>query len=95
MTTWFVCKVKYLRIDEQGNAKQVVEPYLVDAVSFSDAEARIYKEMAQIIPGGEFTVADISRSPYEDIFYFDDTNRLYKCKITYSDLDPRTDKEKR
>ncbi len=95
MTTWFVCKVKYLKIDEQGNAKQITEPYIVDAVSFTDAESRIYKEMEQRIAGGDFTIADISRSNFEDIFYYEDSDILYKCKVTYSDLDTKNQKEKK
>lgn len=95
MTTWFVCKVKYLKIDEQGNAKQITEPYIVDAVSFTDAESRIYKEMEQRVPGGDFTIADISRSNFEDIFYYEDSDILYKCKVTYSDLDTKNQKEKK
>ncbi len=95
MTTWFVCKVKYLKIDEQGNAKQITEPYIVDAVSFTDAESRIYKEMEQRILGADFTIADISRSNFEDIFYYEDSDILYKCKVTYSDLDTKNQKEKK
>lgn len=95
MTTWFICKVKYLKIDEQGNAKQTTEPYIVDAVSFTEAESRIYKEMEERVPGAEFTIADISRSNFEDIFYYEDAQALYKCKVTYSDLDTKSQKEKK
>ncbi len=95
MTTWFICKVKYLKIDEQGNAKQITEPYIVDAVSFTEAESRIYKEMEQRVPGADFTIADISRSNFEDIFYYEDADTLYKCKVTYSDLDTQNQKEKK
>ncbi|MGB3589227.1 MAG: DUF4494 family protein, partial [Tunicatimonas sp.] len=45
MNTWFTCKIKYQKIDEKGKAKNVSEMYLVDAVSFTEAERRMYEKM--------------------------------------------------
>ena len=60
MHTWFECKIRYEKVMENGMQKKVTEPYLVDALSFTEAEARIIEEMTPFI-SGEFTVSDIKR----------------------------------
>ena len=59
MHTWFECKIRYERVMENGMNKKVTEPYLVDALSFTEAEARIIEEMTPFI-SGEFTISDIN-----------------------------------
>ena len=61
MHTWFECKIRYEKTMENGMQKKVTEPYLVDALSFTEAEARIIEEMTPFITG-EFTVSDIKRA---------------------------------
>jgi len=60
MKTWFICTIKYHKEDEQGNVRKITEPYLVDAISFTEAEARIYEELQGIVPA-EFQVLDLMR----------------------------------
>ncbi|NMA67482.1 MAG: DUF4494 domain-containing protein, partial [Clostridiaceae bacterium] len=61
MNNWFQCKVKYERNAEDGSIKKVNEAYLVDALSFTEAEERINEELKPYI-SGEFLVADIKRA---------------------------------
>lgn len=82
MKTWFVCKVKYQKQDEKGKVKNVSEQYLVDAVSFTEAESRIYEKMGELI-AGEFYVSNISKSNFTDVFYYEDAETWHKCKMTY------------
>ena len=65
MHTWFECKIRYEKTMENGMNKKVTEPYLVDALSFTEAEARIIEEMTPFI-SGEFTVSDIKRANYSE-----------------------------
>lgn len=78
-----MCKVKYQKENENGSVKNVTEPYLVDAMSFTEAEARIYEELGSIIRG-EFVVSGIAKSKIIDIFHYDDSDVWYRCKISYS-----------
>jgi hypothetical protein len=95
MHTWFECKVRYVKIDEtSGKEKKVNEPYLVDAVSFTEAESRIHKELEQMIRG-DFQVTNISKANYSDLFPFDNADRWYKCKVAYVALDETAGKEKK
>ncbi|MTI32043.1 DUF4494 domain-containing protein [Xanthovirga aplysinae] len=94
MKTWFLCKVKYLREDDKGLLKSVTEPYLVDAMSFTEAEARIYEEMSKIVRG-DFTVPNISKSNIVDIFHYEDADVWHKCKVSYVVVDDESGKEKR
>ena len=94
MSNWFECKVKYDKIMENGLPKSVSEPYLVDALSFTEAEARIIEEMKPYI-SGEFTVANIKRVKLADIFFDETGDKWYKAKLNYITLDEKSGAEKR
>jgi hypothetical protein len=94
MRTWFLCKVKYAKENEQGLLKNVSEQYLVDAVSFTEAEARIYDMLGSVIRG-DFQVTNISKSNIVDVFFYEDSDIWYKCKITYVVADADSGKEKK
>lgn len=95
MNNWFECKIKYNKIDEaSGKQKQVKEPYLVDAVSFTEAESRMMELMKDDL-GDEFLVSDLKKVNYSDIFNYDDTEQFYKCKVVFVDVDERSGREKR
>lgn len=68
MNSWFECKVKYDKEIEGGLQKSVSEPYMVDALSFTEAESRILEEMRPFI-SGEFTVANIKRVKISELFF--------------------------
>ena len=94
--TWFECKIRYEKMMDDGLQKKVTEAYVVDALSFSEAEERIIEEMSSYI-SGEFTVTDIKKAPYGEIF-FDDSktaDRWYKAKLQFITIDEKTEKEKR
>ena len=95
MHTWFECKVRYIKVDEtSGKDKKVNELYLVDALSFTEAESRLIKEMGQMIRG-DFQVTNIRMAGYSDIFPFDSGDRWYKCKVAYISVDEEAGKEKK
>ncbi|MCR5678889.1 MAG: DUF4494 domain-containing protein, partial [Prevotella sp.] len=94
--TWFECKIRYEKTMEDGLQKKVTEAYVVDALSFSEAEERIIDEMSSYI-SGEFNVTDIKTAAYGEIF-FDDSDladRWYKAKLQFITIDEKTEKEKR
>jgi len=94
--TWFECKVRYEKVMENGLQKKVTEQYVVDALSFSEAEQRIIEEMSAYI-SGEFEVTDVKKAQYKEVF-FDDaemSDRYYKAKLMFITIDEKTDKEKR
>jgi hypothetical protein len=82
MNSWFTVKVKYTKQLENGTFKRVSEPYLLAAMTFTDAEARIYEELGTVIKG-EFNVVGITRTELHDIFAYDDADVWYKVKVTY------------
>lgn len=94
MNSYYTVKVKYIKQMEDGALKRVTEPYLLDAVSFTDAEARIYKELGQMIRG-EFLVTGVAKTDYADIFHYEDYDTWYKCKVTYVSVDADSGKEKK
>ncbi len=94
MNSWFTVKVKYTKQLENGTFKRVSEPYLLAAMTFTDAEARIYEELGSVIRG-EFVVTNIARTDFHDIFYYEDSDIWYKCKITYESQDADSEKQKK
>ena len=76
--------------------KKVTEAYVVDALSFSEAEERIIEEMSSYI-SGEFNVTDIKKAAYGEIFFSDmeSADRWYKAKLQFITIDEKTEKEKR
>jgi hypothetical protein len=95
MSTWFECKVKYTKIDEAtGKEKKVTEPYLLDAVSFTDAEKRIYKEMETYV-SGEFFVTNIKVVNFSELLPNEQGDRWFKCKLTYVSIDEEAGKERK
>ncbi len=93
---WFECKIAYEKVMEDGLQKKVTESYVVDAMSFTEAEKRIMEEMSSYI-SGEFTVKDIKIAPYKEIFFSDEemADRWYKAKLEFITIDEKTEKEKR
>ncbi|HAN77504.1 MAG TPA: phage tail protein [Bacteroidales bacterium] len=93
MKTWFECKARYDKEQENGNIKTVNELYMIDAVTFTDSEERINKELSEYI-SGEFSISKISRSRITEII--DDYNGewWYKLKVGFKDIDQKSGKEK-
>ena len=91
---WFECKVSYEKMMENGIQKKVTEPYLVDALSFTEAEARIIEEMKPFI-SGEFMVTDIKRARIAELFTNETGDRYFKFKVFFITLDEKSGAEKK
>jgi len=96
MHTWFECKIRYDKTMENGLNKKVTEPYLVDALSFTEAEGRIIEEMKPFI-SGEFTVSDIKRANYTELFTSDEeaADKWYSGRLMFITLDEKSANEKK
>jgi hypothetical protein len=94
MNIWFECTAKYSKMGEDGREKKVSETYLLDAVSFTEAETRIYKELVSMV-SGEFTVTRISKTKLAEIIPSEMGDRWYKAKVTFITFDEESGKEKR
>lgn len=94
MHSWFECKVTFEKVLENGMQKKVTEPYLVDALSFTEAEARIIEEIRPFI-SGEFTVAAVGRKRISELFFNENGDRFYEIKVFFITLDERSGMEKK
>ena len=96
MNNWFECKVTYDRTGEDGLAKKVTEPYMVDALSFTEAESRICKE-CQAYATGEFTVSAVKRCKIAEMFFNEDLDeyKWFRCRVNYVSVDEEKGVEKR
>ena len=96
MNNWFECKVTYDRTGEDGLAKKVTEPYMVDGLSFTEAESRICKE-CQAYATGEFTVSAVKRCKIAEMFFNEDLDeyKWFRCRVNYVSVDEEKGVEKR
>lgn len=95
-STWFECKVRYEKTQDDGSEKMVNELYVVDALSFTEAEASIIDNM-QVYVSGEFKVANINPTNYNEIFFsdIDDDDLWFKARLAFITIDEKSNKEKR
>lgn len=94
MALWFETKVKYERMQENGSVKKVNEPYLVDALSFTEAESRIIEEMKPFI-SGDFSISAVKKTKISEIFFNPDGDRYYMVKVNFITLDEKSGTEKK
>ena len=96
MANWIETKVRYEKTLENGMQKMVNEPYLVDALSFSEAEARITEEITPYMQG-DFSVSAVKRTNISEIFFNEDTSadKYYKIKAAFISINERTLAKKR
>lgn len=95
MQKWFECSLKYDKVMENGLEKKVTELYLVDALSITEAEARLIEEMNPFMQG-EFQCKGIKEAKYSEIFFSEEesADRYFKCKLLFITLDEKSGKEK-
>lgn len=93
---WFICKIRFEKVMEDGLQKKVTEQYVVNALSFTEAEARITEEMQSYLSGG-FEVVEIDRCPFKEVFFsdVDSADKWYKSKVQFITIDEKTEKEKK
>jgi hypothetical protein len=93
-TTWYECKVKYRKTDETGGQKITTEPYLVDALSYTEAESRINEEMSAYI-SEEFKITNIKVANYAEIHPFENADRWFRSKVSLLAYDEESGKERK
>ena len=93
-TTWYECKVKYRKTDETGTQKITTEPYLIDALSYTEAESRINEEMSAYI-SEEFKITNIKVANYAEIHPFENADRWFRSKVSLLAYDEESGKERK
>lgn len=93
---FFACKIRYEKTYEDGFQRATNENYVIDAISFAEAEARITEEMSAYI-NGDFDVKTITPCNFGEVVFSDDVNadKWYKVKVQFITIDEKTEKEKR
>lgn len=94
MNNWYECKVKYEKTLETGTQKKVSESYLVDAMSFTEAENRIIEEMTPYIVG-EFEVAAVKKARISELFIDPEGDKWYRAKVMFITIDEKSGIEKK
>lgn len=94
MAQWIEVRARYDKMMENGSVKKVTEPYLVDALSCTEAEARVTEELRAYI-SGDFSVSNVGKTKISEVFWDASGDRFYKVKVNFITLDEKTATEKR
>ena len=94
MQKWFKCVAQYVKIDDDGRERKVSEAYLIDAVTYTDAEARITEQLATMVRG-EFQIKQITQTNIVEIFPHEVGEWWYTGKISIVTIDEKAGKEKK
>lgn len=94
MNNWYLTQVKFTKEFTDGTLKRTTDPHLINAMSFTEAEARAHFEVGQYVRG-EFIVKSIAKQDFEDIFRYEDTDKWFKAVIEMTSEDADTGKEKK
>lgn len=94
MALWFECKVRYDKMMENGVPKKVNEPYMVDALSFTEAESRIIEEMTPFI-SGDYSISAVKKTKVAEIFYDETGDKYYMVKYNIITIDEKSGVEKK
>lgn len=94
MSNWFETKVRYDKMMENGMQKKVNEPYMVDALSFTEAEARTIEELTPFI-SGDFSISAVKRTNISEIFWDDSADKWYHVKVNFITIDEKSAVEKK
>jgi hypothetical protein len=95
--TWYECKVKYRKFDETSGMQKVkTEPFLVDAISYTEAESRITQEMsAYLSDSDEIKITNIKVANYAEIHPFENSDRWFKSRVALIAFDEESGKERK
>lgn len=94
MATWFLCKIRYTKEVEPDKFKTINEAYLLDAVSYTEAEARLHEVLADNFP--DFQLTNLSRMRLAEVFFVDNgPDTWFKVKVVFTSYDEQTQKEKK
>ena len=94
MATWIEVRARYDKMMENGSVKKVTEPYLADALSCTEAEARVTEELQPFI-SGDFRISSVVTTKIAEIFWDETGDKFYKVKINFITLDEKTATEKK
>ena len=94
MATWYLGKIRYQREDDAGSLKTINEQYLIDSVSYTEAEARMFEVVASNTP--DFQLISLTKMRLSEVFFEENGSETwYKLKVMYISFDEKTDKEKK
>lgn len=96
VSKFFEVKVQYQKMQDDGKEKKVTEQYVVEAMSFTEAESRITEEMTPYVDG-DFDVVSEKIAPYNEIFLSDKStdDKWFVSKVAFITIDEKTAKEKK
>ena len=96
VSKFFDVKIQYQKMQEDGKEKKVTEQYVVEALSFTEAESRITEEMTPYI-SGDFDIVSEKIAPYYEILLSENSNddKWFLSKVAFITIDEKTAKEKK
>jgi hypothetical protein len=93
MSNWFTTKISYLKQAENGSVIKKSEAYMINAMSFTEAEARLQMILESYIP--EYDLVSCSKMKMTDAVFHESEEKWYKVRMAYVSYDEDSGKEKK
>ena len=92
---WFEVKLRYDKVHEDGYEKKVTESYVVEALSFGEAEKTAIEFLGGYV-SGELQVVNINPMKFREVFFNEQEScdRYYKAILQFITIDEQTEREK-
>ena len=92
---WFEVKMRYEKVHEDGYEKKVTESYVVEALSFGEAEKTAIEFLGSYV-SGEIQVVNINPMRFQEVFFNEQEScdRYYKAILQFITIDEKTEREK-
>ena len=94
-SNWFEVKMRYDKVHEDGYEKKVTESYVIEALSFGEAEKTAIEFLGSYV-SGEIQVVNINPMKFQEVFFNEQgsCDRYYKAILQFITIDEKTEREK-
>ena len=92
---WYEVKMRYDKVYEDGRERKVTESYVVEALSFGEAEKTAMEFLGSYV-SGEIQVVNINPMKFQEVFFNEQEScdRYYKAILQFITIDEKTEREK-
>ena len=92
---WFEAKLRYDKVHNNGSEKKVTESFVIEALSFGEAEKIALESLGSSV-SGEIQVININPTKFNEVIFSEEEScdRYYKAKLQFITIDEKTGNEK-
>jgi len=90
---YFQCKISYLSQNDDGSISKKTEEYILNALSFIEAETKLQEYLEELIP--EYNLLSCKKTNLSDVVIDESKDNFFKTKVSYISFDEDSGKQKK